>query len=336
MSRNLASSLLPSAVSIRTRPSGCSTSTHRMASGIRFRSSGSIRVFQRCAARRRTLRHHPAAAGRLRVCGSGAAHGERRLKKSMQLLLAGILARRRWHRAPRAVDRRRYRRDSMRRDPCSVRAPSSRASISNRDSSSAVTSASPAARCRASFTEAEKSAQIVQPAGAHAFYQAAGEPHGAESGSSQGEIPGAPQLGADEVPVEACVVGHEDPCPPAPPRIRSASSAKAGRMTHHLVGDVGDGADGTGNRTLRVDQRLEHDLTPAPVDHRYRDLGDPVPNPARAPVVSTSTTAKAQSSRAESPAPRGPVTSARPPAAAPAGLRPAERRPAGHRWLPGR
>ena len=46
------SSLLPSPVSISTRPSGCSTSRQRIASGMRFRSSGAIRRAQSGA------RHH--------------------------------------------------------------------------------------------------------------------------------------------------------------------------------------------------------------------------------------------------------------------------------------
>ena len=55
-------------------------------------------------------------------------------------------------------------------------------------------------------------------------------------------VAGAPQLGAHEVPVEPGVVGHEDP-----PRQRRqqlvGQLGEPGRVAHHLVGDAGDGAD---------------------------------------------------------------------------------------------
>ena len=47
-------------------------------------------------------------------------------------------------------------------------------------------------------------------------------------------------------------------------------------MAHHLVGDVGDGADRRGDRAAGIDQRVDHDFAPVAVHHDHRDLGDPV------------------------------------------------------------
>src|ERR687896_13146 len=52
------------------------------------------------------------------------------------------------------------------------------------------------------IVEPKEPAETVQPAGAHASDQSPGQPNGTKPSPVQCQIPGAPQLGAQKVPVE--------------------------------------------------------------------------------------------------------------------------------------
>src|SRR4051812_743865 len=54
-------------------------------------------------------------------------------------------------------------------------------------------------------------------------------------------------------------------------------------MPDHLVCDVSDGTDGARDWPFGIHQRLEHDLAPAAVHHRYGYLGDSVTRDRPAP-----------------------------------------------------
>jgi hypothetical protein len=85
----------------------------------------------------------------------------------------------------------------------------------------------------------------------------------------------APQLGADEVPVEPGVVGHKNPAREhGEDPLRQLG--ESGRVANHLIGDVGDGTDRSRYRPLRIHQRLEDNLPASSMHHRHRDLGDAV------------------------------------------------------------
>jgi hypothetical protein len=70
-------------------------------------------------------------------------------------------------------------------------------------------------------------------------------------------------------------MGNEHPARQRPEQSCS-KLREAGGISHHVVRDVGDRADGPGYGTLRIYQRFKHDLAALAVDHRDGDLGDPV------------------------------------------------------------
>ena len=144
----------------------------------------------------------------------------------------------------------------------SVRAPSSRASSSSRARSSAVTSASPPARWRASLAK-PKVGEAVEPAGA--------ECRGTSRRASRTVQSRGPSSARSRARRSSAVTKFQSnralwatkTRPASAATTWSATSAKVGASPHHVVGDAGDGADRGRDRPPRVHQRIEHHLAPA-------------------------------------------------------------------------
>ena len=200
-----ASSLLPSAVSISTRPSGCSTSRQRIASGMRFRSSGAIRVSQSGSG---TTPNMAPPSSRCRPPSSVWQRRPPTVKRVRERMQPTPLLRKRspprgsvGHAPPlrAAPARRRPELRSLPGPAACARPPPAPAGAAA-SSSSAVTSASPGGAVAGAVLEAEVQRQVVEPAGADAPHQPARQPHRAEPRPVEREVPRPPQLGARRSP----------------------------------------------------------------------------------------------------------------------------------------
>ena len=163
-----------------------------------------------------------------------------------------------------------------------VRAPFSRASRSSRESSSAVTSASPAARCRAGFSKPKWRVRLSSPHERTPRTSRRASLTVQSRGPSSTHVARPPELGAHEGPVEPRVVRHEHPAAERGEH-GVGQIGEAGGAPHHRFADAGEARDQGRNRPLGIDQRVEDDLTPRAVHHGDRDLGDPVPAPRAHP-----------------------------------------------------
>ncbi len=170
------------------------------------------------------------------------------------------------------------RRASIAAMSCSVRAPSSRASAEQPGQEIGGDQRITGGAVAGAVLQAEVHLETVEPAGADAPHQPPRQPHRAEPRPVQRQVARPPQLGGDEAPVEPGVVGDEDPA-----RQRRedliGDRGERGRVADHVVGDAGDRTDDRRNGPARIDQRFEHHLPPAALDHDHRDLGDAVARP---------------------------------------------------------
>ena len=94
--------------------------------------------------------------------------------------------------------------------------------------------------------KAEKPAQVVETAGPYAAHQAPGQPNGAEPGPVQGQVSGAPQLGADKmaaISLEARMdsppgIGHSGSLNQFQKASRSVETSKGYMAARELVYDA--------------------------------------------------------------------------------------------------
>jgi hypothetical protein len=123
--------------------------------------------------------------------------------------------------------------------------------------------------------QSEVDLETVETAGADSPDQPPRQPHRAQPRPVQREVARSPQLRGDESPVEARVVGDEDP--PRERRqhlIRDCREARG--VAHHVVRDAGDRADQRRNRSAGIHQRIEHHLAPPALNHDDGDLRNPI------------------------------------------------------------
>ena len=231
-----------------------------MASGMRLRSSGATRVLPE------RLRHdaeHGAAVEPLEPAlerVAAEAPDLKRLRERHDALRRLLRQRVRpglgRHGQPLPRGRARLRRSAMRAQVLEragallPRQPSSRASRS------AVTSASPAARCRAGFSKPKCCVRLSSPQERHALHQPARQPHGAELGAVERQVARPPHSALTKPQSNRALwATNTRPASAASDLVRHLGEGR--RVPDHLVGDVGDGADRRRDRAPRVDQRLE-------------------------------------------------------------------------------